>query len=63
MSRSFILDRLYKWWGRWNVTNLIDRQAAPTGHTMTLTCGVYTSQLTRSIPPLFGCTCWSHGDP
>jgi len=63
MSRSFILGRLYKWWGRWDVTNLIGRHVAPTGHTLIFTCEVYTSRLTRSIRPMFGCTYWSHGDP
>jgi len=42
MSRSFILGRLYKWWGCWDVTSLIDRQAPPVGHTVIVTCGVYT---------------------
>jgi len=42
MSHLFILGRLYKWWGRWDVTNLIGRQAASADHTVIFTCGVYT---------------------
>jgi len=38
-------------------------EAAPDDHTVILTCGVYKSRLTRSIPPKSGCTCWSHDDP
>jgi len=38
-------------------------EVATVDHTMILTCGVYTSQLTRSIPPVFGCPCWSYRDP
>jgi len=42
MSHLFVLGRLYKWWGRWDVTNLVGHQAAHAHHTMILTCGVYT---------------------
>jgi len=42
MSHSFILGKLYKWWGRLDVTNLAGRQAAPVDHTVILTYGVYT---------------------
>jgi len=63
MSRLSILDRLYMWWGRWDVSNLDGRRAAPVDHTVILTCGSKLSQLTRSIPPMFGFTCWSHGGP
>jgi len=38
-------------------------ETALVDHTVILTFGVYKSRLTRHVPPMFGCTCWSHGDP
>jgi len=38
-------------------------EAALADHTVILMCGVYTSRLSRFIPQIFGCTCWSDGDP
>jgi len=42
MLRLFILGRLYKWWGRWYVSNLIGCQNATADRTAILMCGVYT---------------------
>jgi len=50
MPRLFILGRLYKWWGCWDVTNLIDRQAAHVDRTVILTCGVYTISVDKVYP-------------
>jgi len=41
MLRLSILDRLYKWWGHWDVNNPTGRQAAPADHTVIHMCGVY----------------------
>jgi len=45
MSRLFILSRLYKWWGCWDVSNQVGCQVAPSDRTVILTCGVLLSQL------------------
>jgi len=63
MSRLSIIGRLYKWWRRWDATNLVGRQAAPVDHTVILTRWSILSQLTTLIPLVFGCTYWSHSDP
>jgi len=64
MSHLFILCRLYKWWGRWDISNLVSRQVAPADCTVILTCGVLLSQLIVGLsPPMANWTCWSHGDP
>jgi len=45
MSRLFILDRLYKWWGCWDVTNLLwSIPPASADRTVIFTCGVLLIQ-------------------
>jgi len=43
MSRLFNLGILYKWWGRWDVSNLVSRQVALADRMVILTRSVLIS--------------------
>jgi len=43
MSHLVILSRLSKWWGHWDVSNLVGHQVRPIDRTVIITCVVLLS--------------------